>query len=179
MAQKKMAQLEGENKRSVAQKARRARELKTISEMADANLADTEQWRTLLPEHLVAIKYRTLGGDTLGNICRDLGIPRAAVCNYIFDNPAYAKEWRSFRAFSSHMMYDDLVEMIDNKEMSPGDKMFAYKVISHLAPRLNPEDYSETTKLDQSVTINTPVMPDWFFGSVQDGQLSDGSDPTI
>lgn len=174
-----MTQVEGENKRSIAQKARRARELATISEMADANLADTEKWRVLLPEHLVAIKYRTLGGDTLGNICKDLGIPRSAVCNYIFDNPKYAKEWRSFRSFAAHMMYDDLVEMINNTEMSSGDKMFAYKVISHLAPRLNPTDYTDTVRVDQSLTLNSPVMPDWFFGSVIDGQLSDDSEPTI
>ena len=179
MAQKKMVQLDGENKRSVAQKARRSRELKTISDLADANLADTEHWRILLPEHLVAIKYRTLGGDTLGNICKDLGIPRAAVCNYIFDNPEYAKEWRSFREFSSHIMYDRLIEMIDDDTMTPGDKMFAYKVISHLAPRLNPTDYSDTVKVDQSVTVTTPVMPDWFFSNVVDGQLTDSSDPTI
>lgn len=120
-----------------------------------------------------------MGGDTLGNICRDLNIPRAAVCNYIFDNPEYAKEWRSFRAFSSHMMYDDLVEMIDNKDMSASDKMFAYKVISHLGPRLNPEDYSDTVKVDQKVSVAAPIMPDWFFGNVIDGQLSDDSEPTI
>jgi hypothetical protein len=179
MAQRKTQQLDGESKRSVAQKARRARELKTISDLADENLALTDEWRTLLPEHHAAIKLRLLGGDTLRSICRSMGIEPGVVSQYIYDNPEYAAEINSYRTFGAHQMYDRLVDMIDDPSISPSDKMFAYKVISHLAPKLNRDDYGDQVRVEQSVTVTTPVMPDWFFGSVVDGQLTDDSDPTI
>lgn len=179
MAQRKLESLQGENKRSIAQKARRARELQTISDLADDNLAITDEWRVLLPEHHAAIKLRLLGGDTLRKVCRDLGIEPGVVSQYIYDNPEYAQEINSYRTFGSHQMYDRLVDMIEDTTMSPADKMFAYKVISHLAPRLNREDYGDQMRVEQTVTVTTPVMPDWFFGNVVDGQLTDENDPTI
>jgi hypothetical protein len=179
MAQRKTSQLEGESKRSIAQKARRARELKTISDLADENLAVTEEWRVLRPEHHAAIKLRLLGGDTLRKVCRDLGIEPGVVSQYIYDNPEYASEINSYRTFGAHQMYDRLVDMIEDTSMSPQDKMFAYKVISHLAPRLNREDYGDHVKVDQTLNVTAPVIPDWFLGNVVDGQLSEDSEPTI
>lgn len=179
MAQRKITEPQGENRRSIAQKARRAKELNAISKMADENAAVTDEWRVLLPEHMVAIKVRLLNGDTLGNACRDLGIERGVVNQYVFDNPEFAREILAFKAYGAHGLYERLIEMIDDDTMSASDKMFAYKVISNYAPKINKEVYSDSIQVDQTVTHNTPVMPDWFFGNVVDGQLSDGSDPTI
>lgn len=179
MAQKKMQEISPENKRSIAQKARQAKGLSKVSEMADANLAITEEWRSLLPEHLEAIKVRLVGGDTLGNICRELKIDRGHVCNYVYNNPEFAKEYLAFKEFGTHAMWDRLIEMIDDDTMSAGDKMFAFKVINAYTSKINRPVYGESVQVDQTVTVTTPVMPDWFFGNVVDGQLSDGSDPTI
>lgn len=55
-----MKQLEGEDKRSVAQKARKARELKTISEFADQNFVAAKKLRTLGPD-----RFRKLFGKSL------------------------------------------------------------------------------------------------------------------
>lgn len=169
MAQRKQQQLEGENKRSIAQKARRARELSAISELADQNLATTDEWRVLLPEHLAAIKFRLLGGDTLGNICRELGIERGVVCNYIYEHPEYAREVLDFKAFGAHSLYERLLEMIDDKEMSASDKLFAYKVISNYAPKINRETYGDKVQVEHTV-------PDPFIieGALLDNGEDDG-----
>lgn len=179
MAQKKMKQLDEPSKASIAQKARRAAELKAISEIADQNLAITDEWRSLLPEHLEAIKVRLVAGDTLGNICRALGLDRGHVCSYVYHNPEFAREYLAFKEFGAHAMWDRLLEMIDDKDMSAGDKMFAYKVINSYTSKINRPVYGESVQVDQNVNITAPVMPDWFFGNVVDGQLSDNSDPTI
>ena len=151
--------------------------------MADANAAVTEQWRTLLPEHMVAIRVRLLNGDTLGNACRELGIERGVVNQYVFDNPEFAREILAFKAYGAHSLYERLIEMIDDKEMSASDKMFAYKVISSYAPKINKEVYSDTVK--HEVSMNEPFVLDaqhlpfsLTAPQVIDGQLTGPEDDT-
>lgn len=179
MAQRKQKQLEGPSAQAIAQRARRAKELSTISEIADQNLNPTDGWRTILPEHIEAIKTRLLGGDTLSNACRGLGINEASVTRYFHENKDELKDFLDWKAHGTHRMWDRLIDMIDDKEMSAGDKMFAYKVINSYTGKINRPVYGESVQVDQNVTVSAPVMPDWFFGSVVDGKLTDDSDPTI
>lgn len=179
MAQRKQKQLEGPSAQAIAQRARRAKELATISEIADQNLNPTDGWRTILPEHIEAIKTRLLGGDTLSNACRGLGINEQSVTRYFHENKEALGEFLDWKAHGTHRMWDRLIDMIEDNSMSAGDKMFAFKVINAYTGKINRPVYGDQIKVDQTVTHTTPVMPDWFFGSVVDGQLSGDDDPTI
>lgn len=168
MAQRKQKQLEGQSAASVAQKARRSKELKTISEMADANLNPADEWRAILPEHIEAIKTRIIGGDTLPNICRGLGINQASFTRHAHENPELLKEYLDWKSFGTHALWDRLFGMIDNTEMNSSDKMFAFKVINAYTGKINREVYGEHVKVDQTVTVQPVSMPGWSFGQVID-----------
>jgi len=168
MAQRKQKQLEGISAASVAQKARRAKELAAISEMADANLNPADKWRTVRPEHIEAIKTRIIGGDTLSNICRALGINEASFTRHAHENPELLKEYLDWKAFGTHAMWDRLFGMIDNTEMSGQDKLFAFKVINAYTGKINRDVYGEHAKVDHNVTVQPVQMPDWVYGQVID-----------
>jgi hypothetical protein len=150
-----------------------------VSLLADQNLNPTDGWKTILPEHIEAIKTRLIGGDTLSNVCSGLGINEASVTRYFHENDEALADFLKWKAHGTHKMWDRLIDMIDRKDMSPTDKMFAYKVINSYTGKINRDVYGDQVKVDQTVTVTTPVMPDWFFGNVVDGQLTDDSDPTI
>jgi hypothetical protein len=178
MAQKKTKQLEGQNARSVAQKARRARELSKISELADANLTPADEWRSIRPEHIEAIKTRIIGGDTLPNICRALGINEQSFTRHAHENPELLKEYLDWKSFGTHALWDRLFGMIDDTVMSGQDKMFAFKVISAYTGKINPDIYGERSKVDHNVTVQPVAMPDWSFGQVIDVKpIEDKTDP--
>lgn len=179
MAQRRQKLLDEPSANSIAQKARRAKELATISEIADANLTPSDGWRTVLPEHIEAIKTRLIGGDTLGNVCRGMGLDRANVLRHFHENPALMKEHLAWRATGAHALYDDLLELPFRTDMSAADKLLYYKIVSNYAPKINRDIYTDSPLVNQSVTINAPVIPNWFLGNVVDGQLSDDSEPTI
>lgn len=179
MSQRKTKQLEGDSALRISRLARHKESLAKISEIAEANLNPLDGWRTVLPEHIEAIKTRLLGGDTLGNVCKGLGINEQSVTRYFHENKEARAEFLDWKAYGTHRMWDRLIEMIDDKTVSASDKEFAYKVINSYTTKINRQDYGNQPIVDQSVTINTPVMPDWFFGSVVDGQLGDDSEPTI
>lgn len=179
MAQRKTKQLEGQSAASIAQQARRAGELAKISEIVDANLNPTDAWRTVHPEHIEAIKTRLIGGDTLNNVCKGLGIDRASVLRHLHENKDLKKEYLEWRAMGAHALYDNLLDLPFDDTMRDADKMLYYKIVANYAPKVNPEELGDRVKVDQNVTVTTPVMPDWFFGNVVDGQLTDDSDPTI
>lgn len=174
MAQKKQKPLEGENARSIAQKARRARELSAISEIADQNLNPTDAWRAILPEHIEAIKTRLIGGDTLSNVCRAMGIDEASATRHFHENEEELVRFLGWKAFGTHRMWERLIDMIDDKEMSGSDKMFAFKVINAYTGKINPEVYGEHVKHDMNVTVQPVAMPDWSFGQVIDAKPIEG-----
>lgn len=177
MAQRKQKRLEGESARAIAQKARRAKELSTISEIVDRNLTPEDEWRTIHPEHIEAIKTRLLGGDTLSNVCKGLGINHQSVTRYFHENKEELAEFLDWKAFGTHLMWDRLFEMIDDKEMSGQDKLFAFKVINAYSSKMNREVYGEHIKVDQNVTVQPVSMPDWSFGQVIDAKPLDTDDP--
>ena len=74
-------------------------------------------------------------------------------------------------------MWDRLFEMIDDKEMSGQDKLFAFKVINAYSSKMNREVYGEHIKVDQNVTVQPVSMPDWSFGQVIDAKPLDTDDP--
>ncbi len=176
MAQRKTEQLEGGNKRSVAQKARRAKELRSISELADANLAVADAWRVIRPEHLEAIKLRLVAGDTLGNICRELGIERGVVCQYVYEHPEFAQEYLAFKEFGTHAMWDRLLEMIPDTTMSSADKMFAYKVINSYTSKINRTTYADGLRVDQNVAVSVSMSQWGLGGPVIDGNVIEDPD---
>ncbi|UYY77509.1 hypothetical protein [Sphingomonas sp. R1] len=159
MAQRKTQQLEGQSAASIAQKARRSKELATISEIADQNLNPTDGWKTILPEHIEAIKTRLIGGDTLSNACRGMGINEQSVTRYFHENKEALREFLDWKSFGSHIMWDRLIDMINNLEMSPSDKMFAFKVINAYTTKINREVYGE--KVQMEVVQHQPVILDW------------------
>jgi hypothetical protein len=179
MAQRKTPTLEGPSAASVAQRARRASELAKITEIVDANLNPTDAWRTIHPEHIEAIKTRLIGGDTLNNVCKGLGIDRASVMRHIHENKELRKEYLEWRATGAHALYDNLLDLPFDDSMSAADKLLYYKIVANYAPKVNREELGDRMRVDQTVTVTTPVMPDWFFGNVVDGQLTDENDPTI
>lgn len=171
MAQRRTKQLEGDSARSVAQKARRARELSAVSRMADENLTPADEWRTILPEHIEAIKTRIIGGDTLPNICKGLGINAQSFTRHIHGNPELLKEYLDWKSFGSHAMWDRLIGMIDDQAMSAGDKMFAFKVINSYAAKVNRDMYGDHVKVDGTIGIQHVTMPDWSYGQSVEGQI--------
>ncbi len=170
MAQKKTPRLEGSSARSVAQKARRAKELSTISELADQNLTPSDGWRTIHPEHIEAIKTRVIGGDTLPNVCRALGINEQSVTRYLHENKEALTEYLDWKSFGTHAMWDRLIDMIPDKTMSPTDKMFAYKVINSYTGKINREVYADGFRVDSNVAVSVS-MPQWGLG----GPVIEGS----
>jgi len=136
--------------------------------MADKNLLPEDGWRTIHPEHIEAIKTRIIGGDTLPNICRALGINEASFTRHAHENPELLKEYLDWKSFGTHALWDRLFGMIDNTEMNSADKMFAFKVINAYTGKINRDVYGEHQKVDHNVTVQPVSMPDWSFGQVID-----------
>lgn len=158
MAQRKQKQLEGKEAARIAQKARRDSELALIADIADQNLNPTDQWRTVLPEHIEAIKTRLLGGDTLRRTCRKLGINPESVTRHLHENPDLLKQYLDWKAFGTHALYENLLELPFDDSMSDADKMLYYKVVSNYAPKINRQDYGEKTQID--VSMHDPFVLD-------------------
>lgn len=172
MAQRKTTQLEGPSALAIAQRARRAKELSTISELADQNLNPTDEWRTILPEHIEAIKTRLIGGDTLPNACRGLDLDQASVTRYFHENKEALVEFLDWKSFGSHRMWDRLIDMIDDKDMTSTDKMFAFKVINAYTAKINRPVYGDSVNLHQTGNI-TIAAPQWMFGAPISEQVID------
>lgn len=164
MAQRKTPRLDGPSAASVAQKARRARELSTISDLADKNLTPSDGWKTIRPEHIEAIKTRLIGGDTLSNVCRGLGINEASVTRYFHENKEALTEFLDWKAMGTHLLWDRLFDMIYDTNMSSTDKMFAFKVTNAYTGKINRPVYGENVQHDHAVAVNVS-MPSWTYGA--------------
>ena len=158
MAQRKTKQLSGQSAQAIAQQARRASELQTISDIADANLLPRDSWRTVLPEHIEAIKTRLLGGDTLSQVCRKLGIDRASVVRFFHENDDMLTQYLEWKAFGAHALYENLLDLPFDDSMSDADKMLYYKVVSNYAPKINRPVYGD--KVQHDVVQHQPVILD-------------------
>lgn len=169
MAQRKQKQLTGPSARSIAQLARQDRDLAKVAEIADANLNPTDEWRTVLPEHIEAIKTRLLAGDTLGRVCRRLGINRASVVRHIHEHPDLLEQYLAWKAFGTHQLYENLLELPFDDSMSDADKMLYYKVVSNYAPKMNRRDYGDKVQVEHSV-----VEPFIIEGSLLPNSDDDG-----
>lgn len=169
MAQRKQKQLEGSSAQAIAQRARRASELALISDIADQNLLPTDSWRTILPEHIEAIKTRLLGGDTLNNICRKLGINRASAVRFFHENNEMLEQYLAWKAFGTHALYENLLDLPFDDTMSDNDKMLYYKVVSNYAPKINRKDYGDKVQVDH--VQHQPVIIDW---NTIEGEGGDG-----
>lgn len=169
MAQRRQKQLEGESAAAIAQMARRDRELATIAQIADDNLNPRDEWRTVLPQHIEAIKTRLLAGDTLGRVCKRLGINRASVVRHFHENSALLEQYLAWKAFGSHQLYENLLDLPFDPTMSDPDKMLYYKVVSNYAPKINREVYGDKVQMD--VVQHQPVIIDW---NVIEGEGGDG-----
>lgn len=179
MSQRRNPPLEGQSARTIAQLARHSTRLAKVSEIADKNLAPTDAWRTVLPEHIEAIKTRLIGGDTLTGVCRVLGLDRANVLRHFHENKELLRDFLDWKAAGAHMLYENLLELPFDDSMRDADKELYRKIVSNYAPKINRDVYADNIRVEQTVTVTTPVMPDWFFGNVVDGQLTDENDPTI
>jgi len=169
MGQRKTQQLNGQAAASIAQKARRANELSKISEIADANLNPADEWRTVLPEHIEAIKTRLMGGDTLGNICKGLKIDRASVLRHFHENPELMRNYLDWKACGAHALYENLLDLPFDDSMSAADKLLYYKVVSNYAPKINRPVYGEKVQVD--LVEHQPVILDW---TTIEGEGGDG-----
>lgn len=149
--------------------ARRASELSLISDIADQNLLPTDAWRTVLPEHIEAIKTRLLGGDTLSSVCRRMGIDRASVVRFFHENDDMLRQYLDWKAFGTHALYENLLDLPFDSTMSDNDKMLYYKVVSNYAPKINRQDYGDKVQMD--VVQHPPVIIDW---NVIEGPGGDG-----
>lgn len=172
MAQRKTTRLDEPSAQAIAQRARRAKELTTISDLADQNLNPTDGWRTILPEHLEAIKTRLIGGDTLSNVCRAMGINEQSATRYFHENKEALVEFLDWKSFGSHRLWDRLIDMIDNKDMTSKDKDFAYKVINSYTGKINRTVYGDNMNLHQTGNI-TIVAPKWIQGAPISEQVID------
>ncbi|WP_242152562.1 hypothetical protein [Sphingomonas sp. BAUL-RG-20F-R05-02] len=169
MAQNKQKQLDGDTAKSIAQIARRDRELATIAEIADSNLNPKDHWRSVLPEHIEAIKTRLLGGDTLRRTCRALGLDPASVTRNLHENPELLAQYLDWKAFGTHALYENLLELPFDPTMSDADKLLYYKVVSNYAPKMNRQVYGDKVQVD--VVEHKPVILDW---NIIEGDGGDG-----
>ena len=169
MAQRKQKQLSGNEAASIAQKARRDSELALIADIADSNLNPADGWRRILPEHIEAIKTRLLGGDTLPRTCRKLGIDAASVRRHLHENPDLLAQYLDWKAFGTHALYENLLDLPFDDTMSDNDKMLYYKVVSNYAPKVNRLTYGDKVQLD--VVQVQPVVIDW---NTIEGEGGDG-----
>ena len=169
MAQRKQKQLTGEEAKSIAQKARRDNELALIAEIADSNLSPTDEWRSILPEHIEAIKTRLLAGDTLGRVCKRLGINRASVVRHIHENPELLEQYLAWKAFGTHMLYENLLDLPFDETMSDADKMLYYKVVSNYAPKMNRKDYGDKVQIEHQMPQPVILDMDIIEGDGGDG----------
>lgn len=182
MAQKKATPLTPNEKISIALKAQHSERLSAISEEANRNLAlrPTESWRTITEEHKEAILFRVYGGDTVKQVCEAMGISTGLVNMAAYLDPeGFGKKLAVARSNGAHTQADTLLEIPLRDDLSDASKKLLMDGIKWLASRRNRKDYTDSLQVEQTVTVTTPVMPDWFFGNVVDGQLTDDSDPTI
>lgn len=169
MAQRKQKQLTGESANAIAQRARRDSELALIAEIADKNLIPTDEWRTILPEHIEAIKTRLLGGDTLRRTCRKLGLDPACVTRHMHENPELLAQYLDWKAFGTHALYENLLDLPFDNTMTDADKMLYYKVVSNYAPKINRPVYGDKVQMD--VVQHQSVIIDW---NTIEGEGGDG-----
>lgn len=171
MAQKKAPKLDTVTARSIAQKARKTSELKAIAKIADENLrvSETNHWRVLAPEHLEAIRFRVLGGDTVSNICRELGIDAGHVANHIYLNPEYAAQLNEYRKHGAHALVDKLFELPFRDDMSDNDKKLYQNAITWYASRMNREAFGEKVTVDHIQHLPVILATDVIASDDDDG----------
>lgn len=171
MAQKKQKPLSASEKISLTMKAKHREQIAAIAEEADRNLQlkPTETWRTLTEEHKETVLFRCYGGDSVKQVCNELGISPGLINMAAYRDPeGFGKELALAREHGDHTQADSLLDIPFRTDMSDASKKLLFEGIKFLVSRRSRDTYTEHLKVDQNVTVQPVAMPDWSFGQVID-----------
>jgi transposase-like protein len=172
MAQKRQTPLTKDEKISLTLKAQHSSRLQTLAKHVDDNLAmkPTESWRTLTVEHKEIVLFRLSGGDTVAEVCRELGISKGVVYMARHLDPEFKKEYHLARKAGADALADMIREVSRDTTLSDSAKKIELDALKWLASRYNRDEYSDHVRVDQNVAVSVS-MPQWGLG----GPVIDGS----
>jgi len=181
MAQKRQTPLTKEEKISLSLKAQHRERLTALAIEADKNLQlkPTETWRTLTEEHKEIVLYRCYGGDTVKQVCEELGISPGLINMAAYHDPeGFGTLLSKAREHGAHTQADMLIEIPFRDDMTDASKKMLMDGIKYLASKRNRSGYGEHSSVDHNVTVQPVAMPDWSFGQVIDVKpIEDKTDP--
>jgi hypothetical protein len=166
MAQKKLIAAK-DIKQSITQAIQAEDRGRALADISKQNLAisDTNSWRTISAEHRELVLVRCYGGETVSQICRDLGFEPGHIYQLAYMDDEFAQRLSLAREIGQHALVDKLLEIPFDKEMSHDDKKLYHKAITWTAARVAKNsrtplgNYNERTEVDernQTVIINLP-----------------------
>lgn len=168
MAQKRQTKLSTKEKLSISQAAKQTERLGDLGRMVDANLATkpNECWRTLTMEHKEIILFRLQAGDTVKHVCDQLGISTGVVYMARHHDEEFKEEYHKARKAGSDALVDALRDIHLDTSLSDARAKLASDNYKWLAARMNRDEWQEHQKVDHNVTVQAPVIPDWFAGAI-------------
>ena len=183
MAQRKQSSTSN-HKRSVTQALAADGRGKDLAIIAKENLvlSPTEQWRTLAPEHKELVVARAHGGETVSQICDDLGIDKGCVYLAAYNDPEYGQRLAIAREIGQHALVDKLLEIPLDKSMTTAEKELLSQNIKWVAARVakssrsplgNYNERVEVHERQETVQIN---LPPEFAGFLQPQQTAEFRD---
>lgn len=179
MAQKKLPKLDEQSKRAVHCAAKTIEGSKTLAELADKNLveSDTNAWRVISEEHKEIILYRIRGGELLTGICKTIGINPGTVRNLAAMDKEFDIALAAACEQGQHAHVERLYQIPYDTTLSDARAKLLSDNIKWIAGRSNRKAFGETVTVDATVTVQPVQMPDWTFGAAIEGQVIEDDRP--
>lgn len=167
--------LDHEEKIAVANKAQAAASMKTLTNIADKNLAlDMSKRRMdMTSEQCEAIVFRVIGGATLGEACGHLGLDPAVVRNYAFKNDAFSEKLARAYAHGQHALVEELLRIPYDDGLNDAGKKLLSDNIKWIAARINRPTYGDNIKVDHTVEHKAFVFPTGLIHGFEDAKIID------
>lgn len=121
-------------------------------------------------------------GETMVAVCQDDHMPGySTIQAWCKGDPALLESINEAYEWHARVLDDIVDDMLAGGPTSTGDFRRDEARAGHIRWRLGKLNrrFRDKQEVEQTVKVTTPLMPDWFFGQVVDGQLTDDSDPTI
>ncbi|KQN28088.1 hypothetical protein ASF00_09270 [Sphingomonas sp. Leaf34] len=125
---------------------------------------------------------RIASGETMVAVCQDDHMPGySTIQAWCKGDPSLLEAINDAYEWHARVLDDIVDDMLAGGPTSTGDFRRDEARAGHIRWRLGKlnKRFRDKTQVEQTLRVQTPVMPDWFFSNVVDGQLTDGSDPTI
>jgi hypothetical protein len=162
MAQKKHS-VTTKEKMAVAQAIAKDARAKHLAEVAKSNLtlSPTEQWRVISTTDKEIVIARCFGGETVTQICEDLGIDKGLIYTNAYYDHEFAERLAVARQMGQHALVDYLLDLPRDRSMTIAERELMYKSITFHATRIaktskNPlGNYNERVEVhERQETIN-------------------------